>query len=49
MLEACVKVRFEPKLNNDWIMVTINVRVNSVEPLEKLTYEDWKCLREWHA
>lgn len=43
MFEARVEMRLKPKLDNHWIMVTINVGVDSVKPLEKLADESWEC------
>ncbi len=49
VLEAGVQVRFESKLYNDRIVVTVDVGVHTVEPLEELTGESWECLGEWYA
>lgn len=36
MLEARVEVRLETQLNDDWVVVTVYVRVDTIEPLEQL-------------
>ena len=36
MLEARVEVRLEAQLNDDRIVVTVDMRIDAVEPLEQL-------------
>lgn len=36
MLEACIQMRLQTKLNNDWVMVTVDVGVYSIESFEEL-------------
>ena len=42
MLEAGVEVWLETKMNDDWVVVTVDVGVDSVQTLEDLA----NCLRE---
>lgn len=49
VLETGVQVRFETQVHNDLIVVTIDVRVDSVKPFEKLSYRAWEMLWEWDA
>ena len=49
MLEAGVEVWLETKMNDDWVVVTVDVGVDSVEPLEDLLDEGREGLGEGHA
>jgi hypothetical protein len=49
MLEARIEVRLQAQLNHDWIMMTINVSVDSVEALEQLADKHGKCLGKGNA
>ncbi len=42
MLEASVEMRFEPKLHDDWIVVTVNVGIYPIQSLEELTNQGGK-------
>jgi hypothetical protein len=46
VLEACVQMWLKSKLNNNRVMVTVYMRVDSVESLEKLANQDWECFWE---
>lgn len=49
MFEAGVQVRFETQMHDDLVVVTIDVRVDSVESLEQLSYRAGEVFREWDA
>lgn len=37
VLEACVEMRLEPKMNNHRVVVAVNVSIYPIEALEELT------------
>ena len=47
VLETGVQMWLETELDHDWIVVTIDVRVYSVEALEKLPDQGGKSSRKW--
>ena len=49
MFEARIEMRLEPKLDYDVIMMTIDVSIDPVEPLEQLSDQAGKCLREGYT
>jgi hypothetical protein len=49
MFEASVEVSLETKLTNNGIMVTIDVGVDAVHPLENLSNHAGEGFWEWHA
>jgi hypothetical protein len=49
MFEAGVEVSLETKLTNNGIMVTIDVGVDAVHPLENLSNHAGEGFWEWHA
>lgn len=49
MLEARIEMRLEPQLNHNWIMVTIDMGVDSVETLEQLSNKGRECLGKGNA
>ena len=49
VLEACVQMRLQSELHNDRVMMTVDVRVHAIEPLEKLTYQNWKGFWKWNT
>ena len=44
MLEACIEMGLEPKLDDDWIMVTVNMSIYPVKTLEELADKGGKRL-----
>ena len=49
MLEAGVEMWFQAQLDNDWVVVAVDVGVDSVKALEDLTYQGWECLRKGYT
>lgn len=49
MLEARVEMRFEAQLNDDWVVVAVNVRIDAIQALEHVSDERRKGLWEGHA
>lgn len=47
MLEACVQMGFKTQLDDDRVVVTVDVGVNTVEALEDLADEGGECFRKW--
>jgi hypothetical protein len=47
MLEAGVEVCFEAKFADNWVVVAIDVGVNTVHSLENLADHGWERLRDW--
>lgn len=37
MLKTSVEMRLKTKLDNDWIMMAVNVGIDTIKPFEKLT------------
>ena len=37
MFETCIEMRLQAELNDDWVMVTVYVSIDPVQPLEDLT------------
>lgn len=49
MFEACVEVRFETKIDDDRVVVTVDVCINAVEALEDLEDKRTEGTREWYT
>lgn len=49
LLEAGVQVGFQAELSDDWVMVAVDVRVDTVHALEDLAHKSWERLGEWNA
>ena len=49
MLEASVEMRFEPKLHDDRIMVTVNVGIYPIQSLKELANQGGKSFRKWNT
>ena len=49
VLEARVQVGLQAEMDDNWVMVAVDVGINSVEALEELAQKRWKCLREWNT
>jgi hypothetical protein len=49
MLEASVEVGFETELSNNWIMMTINVGVDTIHAFKNLADHARERLGKWHA
>lgn len=49
MLEACIQVRFEAKVDDDRIVVAVDMGVHAVHALEDLEEERLERLREGYA
>ena len=49
LLEAGVEMRFKPELSNDWVVVAVNVSVDSVHALKDLAHKIGECLGERNA
>lgn len=49
MLKARVEVGLKSELDNDRVMMAVDVRIDSVKPLENLTDEYRKCLWKVYA
>jgi len=46
VLEACIEMSLKTKLTNDWIVMAIDVSVDSVHSLEYLSNHAWERLWE---
>lgn len=49
MLETRIQVRFEAQFYDHWVMVTVDVRINTVESLEHIADEGGEGLGKGHA
>jgi len=49
VLETGVQVRLESQVYHYWVMVAVDMCVNTVEPLENLPQQTGECLRERDA
>lgn len=49
MLEACVEVGFETKIDLDGVVVAVDVCVDAVKALEDLEDERTEGTREWYT
>ena len=49
VLEACVQMGLEAKLDDDRIVMTVDMRVDPIQSLKELAYQRWKGLGERHA
>ena len=47
VLEACVQVRFQTKVNNDVIVVTVDMSIYPIQTLEELSNGRLEMLWEW--
>jgi hypothetical protein len=47
VLEASVEMGFETELADDWVVVAVDVGVNTIHSLEDLTDHAWEGLGEW--
>lgn len=47
VLEACVQMGFQTQLNDDRVVVTVDVGVDTVEALEDLADEGGEGFRKW--
>jgi len=47
VLEACVQMGFQTQLDDDRVVVTVDVGVDTVEALEDLADEGGECFRKW--
>lgn len=49
VLEAGVEVGFKTKFTDDWVMVAVDMRIDTVHALEDLSNHARKRLREWNT
>jgi hypothetical protein len=49
VLETCVEMWFEVELKHNWVMVAVNVSVDTVQTLEHVPDETGECLWEWYT
>jgi len=49
VLEACIEMSLKTKLTNDWIVMAVDVSVDSVHSLEYLSNHAWEGLWERYA
>lgn len=49
VLKARVEMRFQSKLDNDSVVVTVDMSVNAIQPFKELTDQDRKSLWERDA
>ena len=49
VLEACVQMWFQSELKHDRVVVAVDMRIHSVQPLEHLADESWEGLWKWHT
>lgn len=49
VLEAGIQMRLEAQVDDDWVVVTVDVSVDTVEAFEHLPEEAWECFWEGDA
>ena len=49
VLEACIQMRFETKVDDDWIVVAVDMGIDAIHAFEDLKEERLEGLREWYT